>query len=97
MVAAEWRPSVHRRLNVTLPEETVRIVDRLAGKRNRSRLIDLAVKHYVESVGRANLRKRLKEGAMRRAERDLRLAGGWFALEEEVGWPESQATPSQTG
>ncbi len=75
---------MHRRLNVTLPEETVRLIDRVARSGNRSRLIDRALRHYVESVGRARLRKTLKEGAIRRAERDLRLAEDWFTLEEEV-------------
>ncbi len=75
---------MYRRLNVTLPEETVRLIDRAAQRGNRSRFIDQAVKHYVEQVGRANLRKRLKEGAVRQAERDLRLAEEWFALEEQA-------------
>ncbi len=77
---------MHRRLNITLSEGTVRLIDRIAERGNRSRFIDLAVKHYVEAVGRANLRRRLKEGAVRRAERDLRLTAEWFALEEEAAW-----------
>ena len=77
---------MHLRLNVTLPEETVRLIDRIAKRGNRSRFIDQAVKRYVEKVGRAALRRRLKEGAVRRGTRDLRLAEDWFALEEE-GWP----------
>lgn len=76
---------MYRRLNITLPQETVRLIDRVARRGDRSRLIDQAVKRYVEQVGRASVRRRLKEGAIRRAERDLRLAEGWFALEEE-GW-----------
>ncbi len=75
---------MHRRLNITLPEETIRLMDRVARKGDRSRLIAEAVKHYVRSVGRAALRKRLKEGAIRRGGRDLRLAEEWFALEEEA-------------
>ncbi len=75
---------MHLRLNVSLPEETVRLIDRLAKKGNRSRFIDRAVKRYVEDVGRANLRGRLKEGAIRGAERDLRLAEEWFAVEGEA-------------
>lgn len=75
---------MHQRLNITLPEDTVRLLDRVASKGDRSRLIAEAVKHYIESVGRANLRKRLKEGATRRASRDLRLAEEWLTLEEEA-------------
>jgi CopG family transcriptional regulator / antitoxin EndoAI len=75
---------MHLRLNIILPEETVRLINRLAGKRYRSRFIDRAVKRYVEEVGRANLRKSLKEGAILGAERDLRLAEEWFAAEGEA-------------
>jgi CopG family transcriptional regulator/antitoxin EndoAI len=75
---------MHRRLNITLPEETVRLINRVAKKGNRSRLISDAVRRYVRELGRANLRRRLKEGARRRAGRDLALAQDWFALEDEA-------------
>jgi CopG family transcriptional regulator/antitoxin EndoAI len=75
---------VHRRINITLPEATVRLIDRVAAKGDRSRLIADAVTHYVEATGRAQLRKRLKEGAIRRADRDRRLVADWFALDEEA-------------
>jgi CopG family transcriptional regulator/antitoxin EndoAI len=75
---------MNKRLNITLPEQTVRLMDRVAGKGQRSRLIDQAVHRYVEQEGRMNLRKLLKEGARARAERDLQLAGEWFAVDEAV-------------
>lgn len=75
---------MHRRLNITLPEETVRLIDRVAKKGNRSRLISDAVRRYVRELGRANLRKRLKEGARRRAARDRALAEDWFAIEDQA-------------
>jgi CopG family transcriptional regulator/antitoxin EndoAI len=75
---------MRRRINITLPEETLDLIDRVAKPGDRSNLIDLAVRHYVDSVGQARLRRRLKEGAQRRAERDLALASDWFSLEEEV-------------
>ncbi len=75
---------MHRRLNITLPAETVKLIDRVAAKGDRSRFIAEAVTHYVGSTGRAQLRKRLKEGALRRADRDLRLARNWFPLDEEA-------------
>jgi len=34
----------------------------------------------VASRGKANLKKRIKEGARRRADRDLALAEDWFHL-----------------
>ena len=75
---------MHRRLNITLPEETVKLLDRAAPKGDRSRLIAEAIRSYVREAGRANLRKRLREGAMRRAERDRRLAEEWFLIDEEA-------------
>lgn len=79
----ESRSTTHRRLNITLPEETAQMIDRVAKRGDRSRFIAEAVRHFVEEIGRKNLRRRLKEGALRRAERDLRLTEEWFAFEEE--------------
>jgi CopG family transcriptional regulator/antitoxin EndoAI len=72
------------RVNITLPEETIELIDRVTERDDRSRFLDEAVRHYIEEIGRANLRKRLKEGAVQRAERDLHLAEEWFTVDEEV-------------
>ena len=77
------------RLNVTLPEATVGLIDRVAENGNRSRLIDQAVREYVRQLERAKLRELLKEGALARAERDLALAQEWFPIEEET-WQQGQ-------
>jgi len=75
---------MHQRVNITLPEDTLRLIDRIATKGDRSRFIDNAIRHYVNSIGRANLRKQLEDGAIARAGRDLHLSDEWFTLEEEV-------------
>jgi CopG family transcriptional regulator/antitoxin EndoAI len=80
---------MYQRINITLPEETVRLLDRVAAKGERSRLIAEAITYYVGATGRAHLRKRLREGAIRRAERDLRFAREWFSLDEEA-WRRSE-------
>ena len=72
------------RINVTLPEETLKLIERVSEKGDRSRLINEAVKRYIRELGRANLRERVKEGAHQRAERDSRLAEEWFLLNEEA-------------
>jgi CopG family transcriptional regulator / antitoxin EndoAI len=82
--------AVHQRINVSLPEETLRLLDRVAGKGDRSRFIDEAVRYYIDEQGRRELKKRLKEGAIRRAARDLQLSEEWFPLEEEA-WNEGRA------
>ena len=75
---------MHQRVNITLPEETLRLIDRVANKGDRSRFIDSAVRFYADALGRAKLKKRLKEGAIQRAQRDLHLAQEWPALDEEA-------------
>jgi CopG family transcriptional regulator / antitoxin EndoAI len=76
--------TVHRRINVTLPEETVKLMDRVSEKGDRSRLINEAVNRYIGGMRRANLRKLLRAGALRRAARDRRLAEDWFLLEDDA-------------
>ncbi len=80
---------MHRRINITLPDATVRLIDRVARKGDRSFLISEAVRHYVTSVGKARLRRLLKKGALRRAERDRSLAEEWSAL-DEAPWREDR-------
>ncbi len=87
MIRALELNDMNKRINITLPEKTVQLLDRVAQKGNRSRLIDRAVRRYVAEVGRATLRRRLKDGAIREAELDLQLAEEWFPLEEEA-WQE---------
>jgi len=73
-----------QRINITLPNSTVNLIQRVATKGNRSQLIDVALRHYVQSVGQSILRRRLKEGAINRAEESLEIAAEWFSLDEEV-------------
>ena len=71
---------MNQRLNITLPEQTVRLLDRAVPKGQRSRLIDEAVKRFVREKGKVSLRRQLERGAKARAERDLDVAEEWFAL-----------------
>ena len=75
---------MNKRINVLLPEETLAILDRVAEKGERSRVIDQALKFYIEKKGRSNLKSRLKEGYRTRAEESLDLASEWFDLDEEA-------------
>ena len=74
---------MNRRLNITLPEQTVRMLDRAAPRGQRSRLIDEAVKRFVKEQGRANLRKQLALGAAAGSERDREIAEEWFVLPDQ--------------
>lgn len=75
---------MHKRINITLPEETIRLIDRVSSRGDRSSLIDRAVKRYVAQSRRAQLKKQVKEGALRRAKRDLQMAEESFFLDEEA-------------
>lgn len=75
---------MHRRVNITLPEETIRLIDRTTARGDRSRFIDQAVRYFVQAARRTKLRKLLKEGAVRRAERDALLAEEWVDLDEDA-------------
>ena len=81
--------TMYRRINITLPDSSVRLMERVVGKGERSRLIDEALRQYLRGITKKTLRKRIKEGAIRRAERDWALAEEWFLLEEEA-WPKGQ-------
>ena len=75
--------NARQRINITLPTPTVRLLNQLARKGDRSRLIDEAVHFFVQAQGRDNLRKMLRQGAIKRAKRDLALAEEWFRLDDE--------------
>ncbi len=80
-----------KRINIVLPVETIKVLDRVAPKGNRSRLISDAVLHYVSSRSKANLAERLKQGAVANAARDLQIAEEWFCLDEEAWQPKIPA------
>ncbi len=72
-----------KRVNIILPDATLRLLDRVAGKGDRSRFISEAVVHYVRTRSAANLRERLKQGALANAELDLEIAQEWFPVDQE--------------
>ncbi len=80
--------TMHRRINITRPEPTIRLIDRVADKGDRSRFIDTAVRRYLDEVGCARLRKQLKAGLVRDAGGDRQVAAEWFSIDEEA-WQNS--------
>ncbi len=73
-----------RRLNISLPEETVRLLERVAAKGKRSHIIAEAVTRYVTDIGKARLRKLMKERARKHGDLDLRIAEEWFPIDQEA-------------
>jgi len=75
---------MHRRINITLPAETVQLLDRVAPKGDRSRFIDEAVREQAKRATKTRLRKALKQGYLRENETNRQLAEEWFLLDEEA-------------
>ena len=74
----------HKRINITLPKETITLLDRVAEKGSRSTFINTAVREYIINTRRSTLKQQLKEGAEKNAQNDLFLVDEWLDLEEEV-------------
>ncbi|MDQ3088762.1 MAG: hypothetical protein M3Q78_09205 [Acidobacteriota bacterium] len=74
----------HKRLNITLPESTVALLETVADKGARSTFIDVAIKSYIKQIQQENLRENLKTGAIARSQRDLSVSEEWFNVEEEL-------------
>lgn len=81
-----------KRINIVLPEDTLRLLDKVAPRGNRSRLISEAVRHYVTSRAKRNLAARMRQGAIANAQRDLDIAQEWFSLDEQAWQPKPSVT-----
>lgn len=75
----------HKRVNITLSPTAIRLVDKVAERGERSRLVDEAIRFYIREMGRAGVRRQLREGSLRRAERDIGIAQEWSSLHDV--WP----------
>ena len=73
---------MQRRINISLSEESVRLLDQLAPRGDRSRYIEQLVKRSARD--RRELRRLLKERAIRHAEFDRQLAAEMDPLSDEV-------------
>ena len=80
---------MHTRINVTLPQETVRLLGRVAPRGDRSKFIDHVVRTTVQRQGLAKLRKELTEGYLRENAINRKLAEEWFFIDEEA-WQKAE-------
>lgn len=74
----------HKRINITLPESTVAMLENIADKGGRSTFIDAAIRKHIHEIQKDDLREQIKAGAIANAERDLEMSREWFDLEEEL-------------
>ena len=77
-------PLMYQRLNITLPIETVELLQQNVSKGERSKFINEAVRHHILATNKEKLRQKLKEGAIRHATRDMEINAEWLNLDEEA-------------
>ena len=75
---------MHQRVTITLPQQTVRLLNRAAQKGDRSRFIDEAIRRHIAQSNRAKLKSELEEESRLWADRDLHIADEWFPIDEET-------------
>jgi CopG family transcriptional regulator/antitoxin EndoAI len=75
---------MNQRLNISIPENTLRLLDRVIPKGDRSKFIDRAVRSELARTTKARLRRALAEGYRERAEEDRALTAEWDLLSAEV-------------
>jgi CopG family transcriptional regulator/antitoxin EndoAI len=72
-----------KRLNIVLPETTIRTIDRIVKPGERSRFINQAVQHYVANRSLDVLRARLESAALRDQDIDREVAADWLAVDQQ--------------
>jgi hypothetical protein len=75
---------MNRRINILLPEATIRTIDSMARPGQRSRFIDTAVRHFVTHNSTEALRSRLEQTALRDRDLDLEIASDWSVVDRET-------------
>lgn len=72
-----------KRINIVLPQETIRILARVTKPGERSRFIDAAVRHYMDHQTTEALRARLEQAAIRDGDLDREIAEDWAIVDRE--------------
>jgi metal-responsive CopG/Arc/MetJ family transcriptional regulator len=75
------------RLNIILPRELVDSLNRIAGPRNRSRVISESIREYILQRKKTELEKQLQEGYRAAAKENITLAKEFEAVDLD-GWDE---------
>ena len=75
------------RMNIIIPEELARQLDKLVGRKKKSRFIAETLKQRIEKIQHEELQKTLEEGYKARKEESLAVAKE-FELVDLEGWDE---------
>jgi CopG family transcriptional regulator / antitoxin EndoAI len=73
-----------KRINIVLPESTIRTLDRIVKRGGRSRFIDEAIRHFLEHKSAEALRFYLERAAIWDRDLDQEVAADWFAVDIEA-------------
>ena len=77
---------MYQTINITISEQTSHLIEQITNKKNISKFVEDAVMYYMEHAGKISLREQIKQGALKRAERDLKLSQEWNNLEDNSIW-----------
>lgn len=80
-----------KRINIVLPETTIRTIDGMAKPGQRSRFIDEAVQYFVANRSAEALRAQLERAAIRDRDLDREVAEDWFAV-DQTSWQQLEAS-----
>ncbi len=72
----------YKRINISIPIETLNLLDKIVPSKKRSQFIIEAVTQYANELKRLQLRDQLKAGYMANAESDRQIAEEWFTVEQ---------------
>lgn len=72
-----------KRINIVLPEKTLRTIDRMVKPGQRSSFINKAVEHFVTHQSAEALRTQLETAAIRDRDLDREVAADWWAVDIE--------------
>ena len=76
--------SMTRRVNIVLPDTTLRTINRLAGRGQRSRFINQAVQHFVAWQSAEALRTRLEQAVVRDNDLDREVTAEWLDVDQQA-------------
>jgi len=74
-------------MNITIPEELARELEKLIGPRNKSNFISEALRQRIEETRRQKLNEMLEEGYKARKQESVSLAKEFEPVDME-GWDE---------
>jgi metal-responsive CopG/Arc/MetJ family transcriptional regulator len=75
---------MRKRLNIVLPETTIKGIDRMARRGQRSEFINQAVKHFISHHSAEALRTQLESAVVRDRDLNREISTDWVGVDEEA-------------